>query len=491
MPPLFYHASARPRIRTLKIKNHSLVIFLSIIVFFTGCLPGFTTQTAPQAKNTDSLENNIQPTSSQTRQVPATATTEPTISPSPTRHPTPTPLNLQVEQVEESDHSPLLLVHYMPWYQTPEFHNYWGWHWTMNHFGPDQKGESGRRSIASHYYPLTGPYDSSDPDLLEYQVMLMRVSGIDGVIIDWYGIEDFWDYGTIHQSTKELVHHIEEAGLLFAICYESQTIMHMVENDHLAPEAALTHGQEVMEFLEEHWFPKDSYLKADGQPVLFNFGNPPPYFNTSWDWAQLFTDLDTPPLLVTQDVRLKPIAASSYPWPPMGHVGTGELPQTQLQYYLNEFYSRASRWDYLVASAFPGFHDIYAEAGVHESHGYLDPRGGETFQYTLQRAMDSQPDVIQLVTWNDYGEGTNIEPANEYRYRYLEMVQTLKREDIDPNFPYQEEDLGIPFQIYQLRKQYPDQPQTNKQLDDAVLAVLAGKPEVAHSILAEIRYQKK
>ena len=472
MPPLFYHVSARPPIRTTKTKYHSLVIFLSIIVFLAGCHPSITTQTAPQAENTDSLENNIQPTPSQTHQVPATQTPDPIISHSPTPHPSPTPRKLQVEQVEESDHSPLLLAHYMPWYQTPEFHNYWSWHWTMNHFDPDQKGENGRRSIASHYYPLTGPYDSSDPDLLEYQVMLMRVSGIDGVIIDWYGIENFWDYGTIHQSTKELVQHIEEAGLLFAICYESQTVMHMVENGHLARESAHSHGQEVMKFLEEHWFPKDSYLKVDGQPVLFNFGNPPP-------------------LLVTQDMRLKPIADSSYPWPPMGQVGTGELPQTRLQYFLNSFYNRASRWDYQVASAFPGFHDIYAEAGVQESHGYLDPKGGETFQYTLQRAMDSQPEVIQLVTWNDYGEGTNLEPTKEYGYQYLKMIQVLKRNQIDPNFPYQENDLGLPFENYRLRKQYSGESEINMRLDQAVKAVLSGKPEIADSILTDLRQQEK
>ena len=30
-----------------------------------------------------------------------------------------------------------ILVHYMPWYQTPSVSGYWGWHWTMNHFNPD------------------------------------------------------------------------------------------------------------------------------------------------------------------------------------------------------------------------------------------------------------------------------------------------------------------------------------------------------------------
>ncbi len=141
---------------------------------------------------------------------------------------------------------PLFLAHYMSWYQTPGTSGYWGWHWTMDHFDPDQVDEDGRASIASHYYPLTGPYDSADDDLLEYQVMLMKLSGIDGVIVDWYGIEDFWDYGTINAATHRLFEHVQRAGLAFAICYEDVTIKNMVENGHLPAGSEASHAQEVM-----------------------------------------------------------------------------------------------------------------------------------------------------------------------------------------------------------------------------------------------------
>jgi hypothetical protein len=65
---------------------------------------------------------------------------------------------------------PLLMAHYMPWYQTPSIsgNGKWGYHWTMNHFDPNQKDANGRQEIASHFYPLTGPYDSQYDALLEY-----------------------------------------------------------------------------------------------------------------------------------------------------------------------------------------------------------------------------------------------------------------------------------------------------------------------------------
>src|SRR5689334_4515096 len=79
-----------------------------------------------------------------------------------------------------------------------------GWHWTMGRFDPERIGPEGRREIASHSYPLVGPYDSADPDVLEYHTLLMKVAGIDGVVADWYGSEDFNDYAAIHRRTALL-----------------------------------------------------------------------------------------------------------------------------------------------------------------------------------------------------------------------------------------------------------------------------------------------
>ena len=105
--------------------------------------------------------------------IPTSSSTEVPIQPTRSPIPTATQIDLEIQSVNQEDDRPLILAHYMPWYQTPSGSGGWGWHWTMDHFKPRQVDENGRSSIASHYYPLTGPYDSGDKDLLEYQVMLM------------------------------------------------------------------------------------------------------------------------------------------------------------------------------------------------------------------------------------------------------------------------------------------------------------------------------
>src|SRR2546429_9272711 len=69
-------------------------------------------------------------------------------------------------------------AHYMPWFQSPLTlgPNNWGWHWKMNTRNPNVIDPNGQRQIASHYYPLIGPYDSTDPDVIEYHMLLMKTS---------------------------------------------------------------------------------------------------------------------------------------------------------------------------------------------------------------------------------------------------------------------------------------------------------------------------
>src|SRR6266446_6784860 len=147
-----------------------------------------------------------------------------------------------------------VMVYYMPWYAAKPVTSEWGWHWTMNHFDPDKINASGEREIASWYYPLIGPYDSGDPAVLEYHVLLMQLAGIDGVIADWYGSADYYDYATVDRHTARLFEYTRKAGLKFAICYEDQTIQHLMDGQKLTATNAIRHAQEEMLYLHSNSF---------------------------------------------------------------------------------------------------------------------------------------------------------------------------------------------------------------------------------------------
>lgn len=154
----------------------------------------------------------------------------------------------------------LILVHYMPWFESKQLSGKWGWHWTMDHFDPDERDDQGERQIASHYHPLIGPYDSADPDLLEYHTLLMKIAGVDGVIADWYGNEDVNDYGMIHRRTGLLFDACRKRGLNICVCYEERILKAMVEAGLCEVDQMAQRAKTHLQFCQEQWFKDPHYL---------------------------------------------------------------------------------------------------------------------------------------------------------------------------------------------------------------------------------------
>jgi hypothetical protein len=219
-----------------------------------------------------------------------------------------------------------------------------------------------------------------------------------------------------------------------------------------------------------------------------NFG--PQYFHNSSDWTSIFSGLNptNQPAFFTEDNRLAPTGTGAFDWPPMSLSGggTNTLTPGQLKSYLDGFDQKAGGWPAFVSSAFPRFHDFYAQAGVGSSYGYLDDASGSTLVNTLSRAITNSSTVVQIVTWNDFGEGTIIEPTVDYGYRDLGIIQDLRRQYLDPGFSYDTNDLAMAFRFYNLRKQYGNNPAINAELDRIFTNIVSGKISTANSQLAGI-----
>lgn len=376
-----------------------------------------------------------------------------------------------------------LMVYYMPWFAAKPYSDNWGWHWTMNHFNPDEINAAGQRQIASWYYPLIGPYDSSDPAVLEYHVLLMKLAGVDGVVVDWYGSANFLDYGANKQATVKLFQYVRKAGLKFAICYEDQTIQHMIDANYLAASNGIRCAQQEMLYLQTNFFQDASYLRLKGRPVLLNFG--PQHFLMSSNWEAIFSVLDSTnqPEFFTEDNRLSPVGAGAFDWPPMWlsqAPGTGGvLSGAALKGYLADFNQKAATWPAFISSAFPRFHDIYQRAGVRNYWGYLGDRHGDTLRETLASGMTNASFMVQVVTWNDFGEGTMIEPTQEYGYQDLGILQDFRRQYLDHGFSYDTNDLAIALRFYNLRRQCQTNSAAATKLDRIFTQIISGKLDEA------------
>ena len=326
---------------------------------------------------------------------------------------------------------PLLLAHYLPWFEAPPVSARWGWHWTMGRLDPDTV-VAGRRAVAARYYPVIGPYDSGDPAVVEYHLLLMKAAGIDGIVVDWYGLDDYRDYAANHRRAELAIRTAARLGLTFAVCYEDRTLREMAEAGRVADRTKA--ARRTLGWLAAHWFRLPGYLRVGGEPVLLSFGNDG---LTDDEWSATLGALG--PVVYLSEHRRRRCAAGAFDWP-VPRDGTARQAR---------FTAEAAGWPVVFNVAFPRFEDFYAQAGVHASWGRIHDREGRTLSETLDAALRAPAAAVQLATWNDWGEGTQIEPSVELGLRDLEIVQRARRQR-DPTFPYDREDLAIPALLYRL-----------------------------------------
>lgn len=366
----------------------------------------------------------------------------------------------------ESTAKPLVLAHYMPWYSIDSMDDRWGWHWTMNHFDP-RNVKDGKRQIASKYYPLIGPYDSGDLSVIEFHLLTMKLAGIDGVIVDWYGLTNFRDYAVLHTNTTRVLEQCERLKLKFVICYEDQTIPALVAAGRLKQTERSTHAINELNWLHKYWFKSPSYVRFDERPVMLSFGHAG---LTDREWRECLTQ--TSIAYFSQDY-LRDGAAGVFDWPnPRRGVDR-----------VNQFFREATHWPDSIPVIFPRFDDIYQEAGVSEGYPVIPDGEGATFKRTLELALKANRHIVQIATWNDWGEGTQIEPSTELGYRDLEVLRNTLSQFNSENESKSAEILRLPFRILELRREGRVK---ESDLEGVIEQICLGNAEIAKNQLSQL-----
>lgn len=370
-------------------------------------------------------------------------------------------MNIQSARANPAGSHPgrLILAHYMPWYEAKPQSEAWGWHWTMNFFKPDTVAD-GRRQIASKLYPVIGPYDSADPLVIDYHLLLMKLAGIDGVIIDWYGRERLHDYARLHRITSQIVTRAGELGLQVIICYEDRTVTELVKAGKVPADGRADHAAKEIGWLAENWFRLDHYVKFEGRPILLSFGTD--NLNDR-EWIAALRTVGTPVAYVSQRQK-RTAAVGAFDWPvPSRGLGATE-----------EFSRLADGLPLAIPIAFPRFDDVYQQANLHPSYGSIADDNGATFQRTLKVALTSSSPIVQIATWNDWGEGTVIEPSLEFGTRDLQVVQQMRKLHIDPSFRYTKQDLELPKRLLAARRK-ATAAGSSDALDGLVVDLVSGR----------------
>jgi hypothetical protein len=240
-------------------------------------------------------------------------------------------------------------------------------------------------------------YSSTDPNEINSQVNDMVSRGIDGVIIDWYGPNNSKDQAT------QLVMAAAEShpGFTFAIAVDKGAISEYTCGGCSGQQALI----DELQYVEQTYFTSPAYMTKNGVPVVTNFDIDNYY---TIDWNAVNNALSTHPLFLFQNSGgfSHVLSDGSYAW----------VMPTQTDYgvsYLTNFYDVSFGYpgQQTVGATYKGFNDTLAAWG---SNRIMSQQCGQTWLETFSEInglynSGKQLTDLQLVTWNDYEEGTEIE----------------------------------------------------------------------------------
>ena len=377
-------------------------------------------------------------------------------------------------------------AHLCTWFQTPDVSGNWAmWNsqYEQTPHNPDIVFENGHRDIAAPNYPLSEPYDTADPDLIEFHLLLMKLAGFDGIIVDWDG-RRLNRYR--HDGLMAVVPHLDALDMKLIMCFE-EWCGYYPEGTYPDRRAEIDAAAAEIDWMMTELASKDFYGTVRGTKPVLIFRKKPEKFNEA-EWAKLAEGIQGRggSIIWPADFSggFDAIIDGRYFW-----VGgfTAECRHNTLQWceqaYRRFFQGQAGRElrtapAITLGSATPGFDDTYVWGwGVAPR---IAPRyGGKRFELTWEMSIANDVDLVQVVTWNDWNEGSHVEPSDTFGYKYLQMNKryAARFKGVEDSVP--DEALRLPLKLYQAHKAGG----AKGELDRARQAILAGDWDAAAQAL--------
>jgi hypothetical protein len=287
--------------------------------------------------------------------------------------------------------------------------------------------------------PVLGWYDEANPECADWQIKWAVEHGVRFFMVDWY-----WDRGNrhlehwLHQAYANARHRHH---LQWAIMWAN----HNAPGSH-SPED----WRRVTQYWIDHYFPMDEYYRIDGRPAVFIWA--PANIRNDVGGSQAATELYAMSQQMAREAGYEGIyfvAMSSHQSAAQCKQLLGEGYKAFTSYhgfYLAETRAggkqfpfsrvvetgpevwraadeRASGLDYIpiidTGWASEPWHGLQARV----IHGRTPELFGELCRLAADYARQNSKPIVAIGPWNEWGEGSYIEPYAEYGFRDLEQLR--------------------------------------------------------------------
>jgi len=284
---------------------------------------------------------------------------------------------------------------------------------------PNPAAVSSRRVLAFYYLwyetsdwakPLSAnpvaSYSSGDRATIERQVDEAKAAGIDTLVANWWGQD-----GRVEPRFGTLLEVAAAKGVTVACLYE----VGMGGPGNAASNLA---------YLRDTYQSSAAYLKEGGKAVVFFYGQAAAGEAGTWGAIRQQVDPQGSQLWIAegdkgQTTRWLGVFNGLYPFSANYWAGPTRDGFAREDGRMRDAVKREGEDRLFVAAVQPGYDDTRM---TDRSRHYRNERnGGEYFRASFGGAIDANPDWIVVATYNEWFEGTQIEPDSREGRLYLEI----------------------------------------------------------------------
>jgi hypothetical protein len=309
-----------------------------------------------------------------------------------------------------------VLTFYYGWWGTPKTSGSWT-HWSGV--------QPAAKIIAnSAHYPRGGAYDSHDPATIDRHLDQMKAAGVTGLISSW------WGRGTFDDKSLDLVMAQAPTRNLKVSAYYEQV-------PNLGPNARPGAVAEAvvadLNYLLDRHAAKPGWLTVHGRPVIFLFRRSVMQLGVDGWWAvarQMARRTPAPILIGDVDldapVTTIPVTFSGIHVYNNSDLTVGKSAEMLRSWAAKAYPRWTSKWRSMLTclTIMPGFGNARA-TGLPISQQITDRNGGETYAVLADEAIRAKPDWLLITSWNEWHEGSEIEPSVEDGDRALRQTRVI------------------------------------------------------------------
>ncbi len=289
----------------------------------------------------------------------------------------------------------MVLTFYYGWYR----HDTW------------RSVDEAKKTIANvTHYPLLGPYSSQDPRVIEQHCKWAKGAGIDGFIVSWWRQNDYND------KTLAMVLDAAKAhGLKVTAYFET------------VPDGKRERAVEDVLYLLERYGRHEAWLKVNGKPVLFVYSRAIGQIGLDgWLWVISEVNRRYEGGAIFIGDQISRMAARVFDgihtYNPTGQTAgkSAEAIRAWARETFKQWVDLAGDGRIACVTIIPGYDDSKLDRP--KPRPITERHDGMTYRIMWEEALSANPDWVIITSWNEWFEGSEIEPSVEYGERELKTT---------------------------------------------------------------------